>query len=37
MTIHEDGKPLSEKWWDLKTEIQNQPKIKSGRMVSRNV
>jgi hypothetical protein len=29
-------KPLSKKWWDLKG-IQNQPKIKSGRMVSRNV
>lgn len=29
MTIHEDGKTTVEKWWDLKTEIQNQPKIKN--------
>ncbi|MFV8355400.1 asparagine synthase (glutamine-hydrolyzing), partial [Flavobacterium sp. XS1P32] len=29
MTIHEDGKTTAEKWWDLKTEIQNQPKIKN--------
>ena len=29
MTIHESGKITSEKWWDLKTEIQNQPKIKN--------
>jgi asparagine synthase (glutamine-hydrolysing) len=28
-TIHESGKTTSEKWWDLKTEIQNQPKIKN--------
>jgi asparagine synthase (glutamine-hydrolysing) len=27
MTIHESGKITNEKWWDLKTEIQNQPKI----------
>lgn len=27
MTIHEGGKVTSEKWWDLKKEIQNQPKI----------
>ncbi len=29
LTIHESGKTTSEKWWDLKTEIQNQPKIKN--------
>ncbi len=29
MTIHEDGKTTIEKWWDLKGEIQNQPKIKN--------
>lgn len=29
MTIHEDGKTNSGKWWDLKREIQNQPKIKN--------
>ncbi|MFV8353533.1 asparagine synthase (glutamine-hydrolyzing) [Flavobacterium sp. XS2P14] len=29
MTIHEDGKTTVEKWWDLKREIQNQPKIKN--------
>lgn len=28
LTIHESGKVTNEKWWDLKTEIQNQPKIK---------
>jgi asparagine synthase (glutamine-hydrolysing) len=27
LTLHESGKTTSEKWWDLKTEIQNQPKI----------
>jgi asparagine synthase (glutamine-hydrolysing) len=27
LTLHEGGKTTSEKWWDLKTEIQNQPKI----------
>ncbi len=27
MTIHKGGKVVSEKWWDLKSEIQNQPKI----------
>ena len=27
LTIHESGKTTSKKWWDLKTEIQNQPKI----------
>ncbi|MBC7848019.1 MAG: asparagine synthase (glutamine-hydrolyzing) [Flavobacterium sp.] len=29
LTIHESGKTTSEKWWDLKAEIQNQPKIKN--------
>jgi asparagine synthase (glutamine-hydrolysing) len=29
MTIHESGKITNEKWWDLKKEIQNQPKIKN--------
>ena len=29
MTIHEGGKVVNEKWWDLKTEIQNQPKIEN--------
>ncbi|TDE27944.1 asparagine synthase (glutamine-hydrolyzing) [Flavobacterium ranwuense] len=29
MTIHESGKVTIEKWWDLKKEIQNQPKIKN--------
>ncbi|HQF47509.1 MAG TPA: asparagine synthase (glutamine-hydrolyzing), partial [Flavobacterium alvei] len=29
LTIHESGKITNEKWWDLKTEIQNQPKIKN--------
>jgi asparagine synthase (glutamine-hydrolysing) len=29
MTIHESGKVTTEKWWDLKKEIQNQPKIKN--------
>ena len=29
MTIHESGKITSEKWWDLKKEIQNQHKIKN--------
>jgi asparagine synthase (glutamine-hydrolysing) len=28
-TIHESGKTTSEKWWDLKAEIQNQPKIEN--------
>ncbi|WP_173856390.1 asparagine synthase (glutamine-hydrolyzing) [Flavobacterium sp. 7E] len=28
ITIHENGKVVSEKWWDLKKEIQNQPIIK---------
>ena len=28
-TIHESGKVVNEKWWDLKAEIQNQPKIKN--------
>jgi len=28
-TIHESGKIETEKWWDLKTEIENQPKIKN--------
>ena len=28
-TIHESGKTTTEKWWDLKTEIQNQPKIEN--------
>lgn len=27
MILHESGKITIEKWWDLKTEIQNQPKI----------
>ena len=27
MTIHESGKITTEKWWDLKSEIQNQEKI----------
>jgi len=27
MTIYEGGKTTTEKWWDLKAEIQNQPKI----------
>jgi asparagine synthase (glutamine-hydrolysing) len=27
MTLHEGGKVTTEKWWDLKKEIQNQPKI----------
>jgi asparagine synthase (glutamine-hydrolysing) len=27
MTIHESGKVTTEKWWDLKKEIQNQSKI----------
>ncbi|TDD95223.1 asparagine synthase (glutamine-hydrolyzing) [Flavobacterium cellulosilyticum] len=27
MTIHESGKITNEKWWDLKSEIQNHPKI----------
>ena len=26
-TLHESGKTTNEKWWDLKNEIQNQPKI----------
>lgn len=29
MTIHESGKTTSEKWWNLKKEIQNQPEIKN--------
>ena len=29
LTIHESGKVTNEKWWDLKTEIQNQPKIQN--------
>ncbi|HEY6142727.1 MAG TPA: asparagine synthase (glutamine-hydrolyzing) [Flavobacterium sp.] len=29
LTIHESGKITNEKWWDLKAEIQNQPKIKN--------
>ncbi|MFV8370234.1 asparagine synthase (glutamine-hydrolyzing) [Flavobacterium sp. LB2R40] len=29
MTIHEDGKVTTEKWWDLKREIQNQTEIKN--------
>lgn len=29
MVIHEDGKIITEKWWDLKKEIQNQAKIKN--------
>ncbi|WP_426064264.1 asparagine synthase (glutamine-hydrolyzing) [Flavobacterium sp. DSP2-3-1] len=29
MTIHEGGKTTNQKWWDLKKEIQNQPKIKN--------
>jgi len=29
LTIHESGKTTSEKWWDLKAEIQNQPKIQN--------
>ncbi|WP_396170335.1 asparagine synthase (glutamine-hydrolyzing) [Flavobacterium sp.] len=29
LTIHESGKITNEKWWDLKEEIQNQPKIKN--------
>ena len=29
MTINQGGKVVTEKWWDLKTEIQNQPKIQN--------
>ncbi|WP_369765569.1 asparagine synthase (glutamine-hydrolyzing) [Flavobacterium sp. WC2429] len=29
MTIHEGGKVVNEKWWDLKTEIQNHPRIEN--------
>ncbi|WP_338647630.1 asparagine synthase (glutamine-hydrolyzing) [Flavobacterium sp. KS-LB2] len=29
MTIHEGGKTTTEKWWNLKKEIQNQPEIKN--------
>ncbi len=29
MCIHESGKIENQKWWDLKTEIQNQEKIKN--------
>ena len=28
-TVHENGKTTTEKWWDLKKEIQNQPKIEN--------
>lgn len=28
-TVHESGKTTSYNWWNLKTEIQNQPKIKN--------
>lgn len=27
ITLHQGGKVVTEKWWDLKSEIQNQPKI----------
>jgi len=27
ITLHQGGKVVTEKWWDLKNEIQNQPKI----------
>ena len=29
MTIHEGGKTITEKWWNLKNEILNQPEIKN--------
>lgn len=29
LTIHQSGKIINEKWWDLKSEIQNQPKIQN--------
>jgi asparagine synthase (glutamine-hydrolysing) len=29
ISVYENGKITNEKWWDLKTEIQNQPKIKN--------
>jgi asparagine synthase (glutamine-hydrolysing) len=29
LSIHESGKITNEKWWDLKAEIQNQPKIQN--------
>lgn len=29
MILHESGKVTTKKWWDLKTEIQNQPKIEN--------
>nr|WP_314897133.1 asparagine synthase (glutamine-hydrolyzing) [uncultured Flavobacterium sp.] len=29
MTIHEDGKTTTYNWWNLKKEIQNQPKIQN--------
>ncbi|MFV8373957.1 asparagine synthase (glutamine-hydrolyzing) [Flavobacterium sp. LB1P71] len=29
MTIHEGGKTTTQKWWNLKKEIQNQPEIKN--------
>lgn len=29
MTIHEGGKTITENWWNLKKEIQNQPEIKN--------
>jgi asparagine synthase (glutamine-hydrolysing) len=29
MTIHEGGKVTTKKWWNLKKEIRNQPKIKN--------
>lgn len=29
LSLHENGKTSFEKWWDLKAEIQNQPKIQN--------
>jgi asparagine synthase (glutamine-hydrolysing) len=29
LVLHESGKTTNEKWWDLKKEIQNQPKIQN--------
>jgi asparagine synthase (glutamine-hydrolysing) len=29
LTLHESGKTTNKKWWDLKAEIQNQPKIQN--------
>ena len=29
ISVYENGKITNEKWWDLKTQIQNQPKIKN--------